>query len=42
MDTLCTDKTGTLTAGVVKLDGALDLHGNSSQDVLCYAYLNAR
>ena len=42
MDTLCTDKTGTLTAGVVKLDGALDVHGTPSQKVLGYAYLNAR
>jgi magnesium-transporting ATPase (P-type) len=24
MDVLCTDKTGTLTRGVVSLDGALD------------------
>lgn len=42
MDTLCTDKTGTLTAGVVKLDCALDVNGNPSEDVLRYAYLNAR
>ena len=27
MDVLCTDKTGTLTEGVVRLDGALDTHG---------------
>ncbi len=27
MDVLCTDKTGTLTEGVVRLDGALDLDG---------------
>ena len=27
MDTLCTDKTGTLTVGVVHLDGALDVQG---------------
>jgi Mg2+-importing ATPase len=41
MDVLCTDKTGTLTEGVVKLDGALDVTGKPSQDVLRYAYLNA-
>jgi Mg2+-importing ATPase len=41
MDVLCTDKTGTLTEGVVKLDGALDVHGNPSQEILRYAYLNA-
>ena len=27
MDVLCTDKTGTLTAGVVQLDGAVDFQG---------------
>ena len=41
MDTLCTDKTGTLTLGVVKLDGALDMNGSPSEDVLRWAYLNA-
>lgn len=41
MDVLCTDKTGTLTEGVVQLDGALDVHGQPSEQVLRYAYLNA-
>lgn len=41
MDVLCTDKTGTLTAGVVSLDGALDVRGRPSADVFRYAYLNA-
>ncbi len=41
MDILCTDKTGTLTEGVVRLDGALDIQGRPSEDVLRYAYLNA-
>jgi Mg2+-importing ATPase len=41
MDTLCTDKTGTLTEGVVHLDGALDIQGHPSDDVLRWAYLNA-
>ena len=41
MDVLCTDKTGTLTEGVVRLDGALDLRGQASDDVFRYAYLNA-
>jgi Mg2+-importing ATPase len=41
MDVLCTDKTGTLTEGVVSLDGALDTQGQPSQAVLTYAYLNA-
>ncbi len=41
MDVLCTDKTGTLTEGVVRLDGALDTQGQPSEAVLSYAYLNA-
>ena len=41
MDMLCTDKTGTLTLGVVQLNGALDLDGNPSADVFQAAYLNA-
>ena len=41
MDVLCTDKTGTLTAGVVKLDGALDAGGQPSDEVLRLAYFNA-
>jgi Mg2+-importing ATPase len=41
MDVLCTDKTGTLTEGVVRLDGALDTLGQPSAAVLSYAYLNA-
>ena len=41
MDILCTDKTGTLTEGVVQLDGALDVNGEPSDRVSVYAYLNA-
>ncbi len=41
MDVLCTDKTGTLTEGVVRLDGALDPEGRSSNAVLRCTYLNA-
>lgn len=41
MDVLCTDKTGTLTAGVVKLDGAFDVNGQPSVEVLRLAGLNA-
>ena len=41
MDILCTDKTGTLTEGVVRLDCALDLNGQSSTIVMRLAYLNA-
>ena len=41
MDILCTDKTGTLTDGVVKLDSAIDLHGTAAPEVLQAAFLNA-
>ena len=41
MDVLCTDKTGTLTEGVVVLDSTLDAQGQPSTAVLRYAYLNA-
>jgi Mg2+-importing ATPase len=41
MDVLCTDKTGTLTEGVVSLDGAFDTQGQQSQPVLRFAHLNA-
>ena len=42
MDVLCTDKTGTLTQGVVKLDGAVDVGGAASAEVMRLAGLNAR
>jgi len=42
MDVLCTDKTGTLTAGVVALDGAVDIAGQPSVEVLRLASINAR
>jgi Mg2+-importing ATPase len=41
MNVLCSDKTGTLTEGVVRLRSALDVHGQESEKVLLYAYLNA-
>lgn len=41
MNILCSDKTGTLTVGEVKLHSAIDLQGNHSEKVLLYAYLNA-
>jgi len=41
MSVLCSDKTGTLTEGVVQLHSALDVHGKESEKVLLYAYLNA-
>jgi Mg2+-importing ATPase len=42
MTVLATDKTGTLTAGVVRLDGALAVDGHDSSEVLRLATLNAR
>ena len=42
MDILCTDKTGTLTAGVVQLDGAMSPDGQPSDEVLRLSYLNSR
>ena len=41
MDVLCTDKTGTLTEGVVRLDRALDVEGTDSAPVLALAMHNA-
>jgi Mg2+-importing ATPase len=41
MDILCTDKTGTLTEGVVKMDASLDAQGQASEQVFRWAYLNA-
>jgi Mg2+-importing ATPase len=42
MDVLCTDKTGTLTMGIVHLDDALDPAGQPSKTVLYYSYLNSQ
>lgn len=41
MDILCTDKTGTLTEGSIRLDGAADVSGQPSDEVFRLAYLNA-
>jgi Mg2+-importing ATPase len=41
MNMLCSDKTGTITEGVVRLKSALDLNGSPSERVLFHAYLNA-
>ncbi len=41
MNILCSDKTGTLTIGEVKLQSAIDVQGNTNNKVLLYAYLNA-
>jgi Mg2+-importing ATPase len=41
MDVLCTDKTGTLTVGDVRLERAVDVEGHVSAEVLKLAVLNA-
>ena len=41
MDVLCTDKTGTITQGKIILEKHLDVHGNDSEKVLHYGYLNS-
>ena len=41
MDVLCSDKTGTLTDGVVRLQSAFSISGQANDQVLLYAYLNA-
>ncbi len=41
MNVLCSDKTGTLTQGVVRVQQAVDGRGQASDNVMLYAYLNA-
>ena len=41
MNVICSDKTGTLTEGIVRLQSALDVEGKPSEKVLLQAYLNA-
>ncbi|MBS1727629.1 MAG: magnesium-translocating P-type ATPase [Armatimonadetes bacterium] len=41
MDVLCSDKTGTLTLGEVRVHGAYDLDGKESAEVLRLAQINA-
>lgn len=41
MDVLCTDKTGTITEGKIILEKHLDVHGESSDRVLHFGYLNS-
>lgn len=41
MDLLCTDKTGTLTEGIIHLDGCYDTEGKTSPEILRWACLNA-
>lgn len=41
IDTLCVDKTGTLTGSEIILEYYIDILGNESQKTLDYAYLNS-
>jgi Mg2+-importing ATPase len=41
MNILCTDKTGTLTEGIVHLNEYLDINEKRNKNILFYAYLNA-
>jgi Mg2+-importing ATPase len=41
MNVLCSDKTGTLTEGVIKIQSVVDFNGNQSGKALLYSYLNA-
>lgn len=41
IDVLCTDKTGTLTAGVITLDAAVDCEGAPAPEVARLAFINA-
>ncbi|NVO18834.1 MAG: magnesium-translocating P-type ATPase [Bacteroidetes bacterium] len=41
MNIICSDKTGTLTEGKVRLQAAVDVSGIENEKVFLYAYLNA-
>ena len=41
MNVLCSDKTGTLTKGEMKIKSTIDVDGIESQKILFYAFLNA-
>ncbi|HTK11031.1 MAG TPA: magnesium-translocating P-type ATPase [Ktedonobacteraceae bacterium] len=42
IDVLCSDKTGTITKGIMSLNSSLDLNGNTSERVLLLATLNSQ
>jgi len=41
MNIICSDKTGTLTEGIVQVESALDVNGEANDKVFLYAYQNA-
>jgi len=41
MNVLCSDKTGTLTKGEMKIKSTIDTEGTDNQKILLYAFLNA-
>ncbi len=41
MNVLCTDKTGTLTEGTVRMRSVMDLEGGESEEVFLLSYVNA-
>jgi len=41
MNVLCSDKTGTLTEGLVTLDSFMDVDGNKNEKIILYSYLNS-
>ena len=41
MNIICSDKTGTLTEGNVKVESSVDVNGTQSDKVFLFAYLNA-
>ena len=41
MNIICSDKTGTLTEGTVKVQSAVDVNGDASDKAFLFAYLNA-
>ena len=42
MNILCTDKTGTITEGKIKIDGVFDINGKETANGLRLAYLNSK